>query len=223
MARWILATPRGGSSLISKDKSSLRRILVCYACRMKYCPHCAGPVEMRVPEGDHLPRHVCSDCGTVHYRNPKVVVGCIPEWEGRILLCRRAIEPRLGLWTFPAGFLEIGETTAEGARRETAEEAGATVEIEDLLSIINVPYVGQVYVIYRARMTAAHHHPTPESSETCLVDESRIPWDDIAFPTIWHSLRFWCADRAAGRREFHALDLTRKPERGRPEAATGVV
>ncbi|MCK5769430.1 NUDIX hydrolase [Algiphilus sp.] len=178
---------------------------------MKYCSECASELVVEIPEGDHLPRSVCKQCGAIHYRNPRVIVGAICEYEGRLLLCRRDIEPRHGFWTFPAGFLEMGETTAEGAARETLEESGADVEIEDLCAIINVPYIAQVYLSYRARMRGPRHHPTPESSETCLVAPEDIPWDELAFPTIWHSLRFWMADREAGTRGIHTLDITRRP------------
>ncbi|WP_043767371.1 NUDIX hydrolase [Algiphilus aromaticivorans] len=178
---------------------------------MKYCSDCAAPLRVEVPAGDNMPRKVCSSCGAIHYRNPRVIVGAICEYEGQLLLCRRDIEPRRGFWTFPAGFLEVGETTAEGAARETFEESGAKVEIEDLCAIINVPYIAQVYMSYRARMTNPHHHITPESSETCLIAPEDIPWDYLAFPTIWHSLKFWMADRAAGTRSFHTLDLTTRP------------
>jgi len=180
---------------------------------VKYCSECAAELSVIIPDGDHLPRHVCAACGAIHYRNPRVIVGAICEYEGRILMCRRAIEPRLGYWTFPAGFLEIGETTADGAARETVEESGADVEIEDLCALINVPYIAQVYLSYRARMRSPHHETTPESSETMLIDPADIPWDEIAFPTIWHSLRFWLADREAGTRGFHSLDLTQRPRR----------
>lgn len=178
---------------------------------MKFCSDCGQPVELLIPEHDHLPRHVCKSCGAIHYRNPKVIAGCVATWGDRVLMCRRAIEPRLGKWTFPAGFLEMGETSGEGAARETLEEAGAEVDIEDLFVLINVPYVSQIYAIYRGRMRSERHHATHESSETCLMREDEIPWDEIAFPTIWHSLKFFFADRAAGRREFHALDLSRRP------------
>lgn len=174
---------------------------------MKFCSECGHSVEFRVPDGDHLPRHICPSCQTIHYRNPRVIVGCVPEWEDRILLCRRNIEPRLGLWTFPAGFLEMGETTGEGAARETREESQAEVEIGGLLAAINVPYVSQVYMVHRGRMKTPHHGTTPESSETKLVREDEIPWDDIAFPTIWHSLKYFFADRAAGKHDTHFLDL----------------
>lgn len=185
---------------------------------MNFCSHCGQPVELRIPEGDHAPRHVCQSCGQVHYINPKVIVGCVPEWEdGRILMCRRAIEPRLGLWTFPAGFMEMGETSGEGAARETLEEAGAEVEIGDLFVVINVPYVSQIYMIHRGRLKSPRHHATHESSETQLMREEEIPWEQIAFPTIYHSLKFFLEDRRQGLKGFHALDLTRRPPR--PERA----
>lgn len=187
---------------------------------MKFCSDCGHTVDLRIPPGDHLPRHVCSACGTIHYRNPRVIVGCVPEWEGRILMCRRNIEPRLGLWTFPAGFLELGETTAEGAARETREESQAEVEIGSLLCVIDVPYVSQIYVTHRGRMKSPHHGPTPESSETVLLREDEIPWDDIAFPTIWHSLKFYFEDRARGIEAIHSLELKARSPR-RPEVTTG--
>ena len=189
---------------------------------MKFCSECGHAVDLRVPEHDHLPRHVCPNCETIHYRNPKVIAGCVPVWEDRVLMCRRAIEPRLGKWTFPAGFLEMGETSGEGAARETLEESGAEVDIDDLFVVINVPYVSQIYAIYRGRMRSDKHHPTFESSETQLMREDEIPWDDIAFPTIWHSLKFFFADRAAGQTNFHALDLSRRPlDPSRREVSTG--
>ena len=181
---------------------------------MTYCSQCGQPTELRIPEGDHVQRAVCTACGTVHYRNPKVIVGCVPEWEdGRIVMCRRAIEPRLGLWTFPAGFLEMGETSGAGAAREALEEAQAEVEPGELFVVINVPYVSQVYLIHRARLKAARFGPTNESSEVVLMREDEIPWDDIAFPTIWHGLKFFFADRASGHRGVHVLDLTVRPRR----------
>lgn len=190
---------------------------------VKFCNACGAPVSHHVPSGDHLPRHVCIRCGHIQYFNPRVIVGCIPEWEdGRILMCRRNIEPRLGLWTFPAGFMELSETSAEGAAREAREEAEVDVEIGGLLAMINVPYVSQVYVVHRARMRSLHHAPTPESSETRLMTESEIPWDEIAFPTVLHSLRFFFADRAAGVQQIHSLDLSHKPRRERDqEVSTG--
>lgn len=190
---------------------------------MKYCSDCGHPVERRVPSGDHLPRHVCPSCGAIHYQNPKVIVGCIPEWEDRILMCRRDIEPRRGLWTFPAGFLELGETSGEGAARETREEARAEVEVGEILVVINVPYVSQLYLIHRGRLKSPHAAPTVESSECVLMREDEIPWDEIAFPTIWHSLKFFFADRARGRYEIHTLELTARPRRPDKAEVPGLV
>lgn len=185
---------------------------------MKFCSACGQTVEMKIPDGDHQPRHVCASCGQIHYFNPKIIVGCVPEWQdGRILMCRRNIEPRLGKWTFPAGFLELGETTGQGAAREAREESQAEVEITDLLTVISVPYVSQVYMIHRARLLRETFGPTPESSEVRLMREDEIPWDEIAFPTIWHSLKLFFADRAQGRNQIHELNLTRRPSR--PEQA----
>lgn len=185
---------------------------------VKFCNLCGKPVEHRVPEGDNLPRHLCPSCGHIQYFNPRVIAGCIPEWEdGRILMCKRNIEPRLGKWTFPAGFLELGETTAQGAAREAREESMSEVEVGDLLAVINVPYVSQIYVVHRARMLSEHHGPTFESSETRLMNEAEIPWDEIAFPTIFHSLEFFFGDRLAGKKEMHSLDLHYKPRRQRRE------
>lgn len=193
--------------------------LVCPA--MKYCSDCGQGVELRVPAGDHLPRHVCPKCGAIHYRNPKVIVGCIPEWEERILMCRRAIEPRLGRWTFPAGFLELNETTAQGAAREALEEGRTEVEIGELFVVISVPYVSQVYMIHRARMKTPSCGPTIESSEVVLMREDQIPWDEIAFPTIYQSLKFFFADRASGERSVHTLDLTVRPRRAEDAEVSG--
>lgn len=184
---------------------------------MKFCSDCGQPVELRIPAGDHLPRHACPACGAIHYRNPKVIVGCVPEWDDRILMCRRAIEPRLGRWTFPAGFLELGETSGQGAAREALEEALVDVEVGELFVVINVPYVSQVYLIHRARMKSMHFGPTLESSEVVLMREDEIPWDQIAFPTIYHSLKFFFSDRAGGSGGVHTLDLTVRPKR--PEQA----
>lgn len=180
---------------------------------IRFCNVCGHAVEFRVPDGDNLPRHFCPSCGHIQYVNPKVIVGVIPEAaDGRVLMCRRNIEPRLGLWTFPAGFMEVGESSAQGAAREALEEAQADVQVDELLIVINVPYVSQVYMIHRGRLRGAHFGPTFESSEVRLMREDEIPWDDIAFPTIWHSLRRFFADRAQGRYAVHSLDLERPPK-----------
>jgi ADP-ribose pyrophosphatase YjhB (NUDIX family) len=180
---------------------------------MKFCAECGHSVTIKVPDGDHAPRHVCVACGTVHYRNPKVIVGCIPEWEDKVLMCRRSIQPRHGYWTFPAGFLELHETSAQGAAREALEESQATVDIGELFTVIDCPDVGQVYMIYRAKLREPKFGPTPESSEVVLMTEAEIPWDEIAFRTIWRSLKHFYEDRAAGvTGKVHVFDLVhRKP------------
>ena len=166
---------------------------------MRFCSQCGSArIELRVPDGDTLSRFVCAACSTVHYQNPKVVVGCLPEWEGRVLLCRRAIEPRHGLWTLPAGFLENGETILAGALRETLEEARARVEIGSLYTMISLPQISQVYVMFRARLLDLDFGPGPESLEVRLFDEHEIPWEEIAFRTIGRTLRSFFLDRKLG-------------------------
>ena len=178
---------------------------------MKFCSHCGATVELRVPDGDSLPRHVCAQCGEIHYINPKVVVGCLPRWEDKILLCRRAIEPRHGLWTLPAGFLENNETTIEGAIRETLEEASAAVGVTELYALFNLPHVNQVYVMFLADLTRLEFGPGAESLEVALFDERDIPWDAMAFPVIEHTLRLYFEDRRRGRFQVHAGDIIRVP------------
>jgi ADP-ribose pyrophosphatase YjhB (NUDIX family) len=179
---------------------------------VKFCSHCGQPVTLRTPEGDHLPRHVCSGCGTIHYQNPKLVVGCVPEHEGRILLCRRAIEPRHGYWTIPAGFMENGETTQEAARRESLEEALADVEIGSLLAVVHVLHADQVHVMFRARLPEARFGAGAESLEVKLCDEAGIPWEDIAFRSVEFALRRYFEDRRRGVEDHHftSLDLRRR-------------
>lgn len=170
---------------------------------INYCCTCAAPVAVRVPAGDSLPRHVCDACGAIHYRNPRLVVGTLPAWEGRILLCRRAIEPRRGCWTLPAGFMENQESVAEAAERETREEACARVELDAMYTMISVPHINQVHVIYRARLLDLDFAPGEESLEVALFDEADIPWDEIAFRTVAMTLRHYFADRASGSFGIH--------------------
>ena len=174
---------------------------------MKFCANCGAAVAKRVPPGDTLPRWVCDQCGEIHYENPRMVVGSIPEFEGRVLLCRRAIEPRYGYWTLPAGFLENDETVGQGAARETLEEAGARVELGPLFSMISVPRVNQVHVFYRARVLELDFKPGDETLEVALWEEERIPWKEIAFRTVGLTLKHWFADRGRGSYQFHAEDL----------------
>jgi ADP-ribose pyrophosphatase YjhB (NUDIX family) len=176
---------------------------------MNYCSHCGGSVQIRVPDGDNRKRVVCSACGRIHYQNPKIVVGCIPEWEDRVLLCRRAIEPRYGLWTLPAGFMENGETTQQGAARETLEEASARVEVEDLYTLFNLPHINQVYMLFRSRLLDVDFGPGAESLEVALFGAAEIPWEQIAFPVVRETLRLYFQDRADGGFRLHSGDIVR--------------
>jgi ADP-ribose pyrophosphatase YjhB (NUDIX family) len=182
---------------------------------VKFCSQCGQPVALRTPEGDHLPRHICDGCGTVHYQNPKLVVGCVPEYEGRILLCRRAIEPRYGYWTIPAGFMENGETTQEGARRESQEEALADVEIGSLLAVVHVLHADQVHVMFRARLPEPRYGVGAESLEVVLLTEAEVPWQDIAFRSVDFALRRYFEDRRRGVEDHHfsVIDYRKGPVR----------
>lgn len=170
---------------------------------MKYCSNCGTRVELRVPEGDNLPRYVCPACRVVHYQNPKIVVGCIPEWEDRILLCRRAIEPRHGLWTVPSGFMENAETLVQGAARETLEEANARVEMGNLYAIYNIPHINQVHVLFRARLLDLDFKPGIESLDVQLFEEPEIPWDTLAFRVIHEPLKRYFEERKLEKLGFH--------------------
>jgi ADP-ribose pyrophosphatase YjhB (NUDIX family) len=183
---------------------------------MKFCSECAHPVALQIPEGDNRPRYVCAHCETIHYHNPKLVVGSIPVWEQdgqlRILLCKRAIEPRHGFWTLPAGFMENNETTAQAAIRETEEEAGADIEIGELFTLLNVAHVHQVHLFYLARLRNLNYAPGIESLEVQLFAEQDIPWEDLAFPTIRTTLELFFADSVQRRESgkpygFHSHDI----------------
>ena len=178
---------------------------------MKYCSNCGATVAFRIPPGDSLPRHVCEQCGTIHYQNPKLVVGALAEWGDRILLCRRAIEPRHGMWTLPAGFMENEETTAQAAARETLEEACARIEVGELYTLIDVPHISQVHIIYRARLLDLDFRPGEESLEVALLREDEIPWDHIAFRSIAISLRHFFDDRRSGQWGVHTASLAPPP------------
>ncbi|MCG6869340.1 MAG: NUDIX hydrolase [Gammaproteobacteria bacterium] len=176
---------------------------------MKYCSNCASEVEFIVPEGDNRPRHVCSACGAIHYQNPRIVAGCLPEWEDKILLCRRAIEPRYGLWTLPAGFMENGETTLQAACRETVEEANAHVTLKGLYTIFNLPHINQVYLIFRGALQDLEFGPGAESLDVRLFEEEVIPWDKIAFPVIRETLALYYRDRRTGDFSLRSGDIVR--------------
>lgn len=179
-----------------------------HARHIKHCRACGTAVEYLVPADDNRERAVCPACGTVHYVNPLNVVGTIPVWGDQVLLCRRNIEPRYGLWTLPAGFMELGETTEQGALRETDEEAGARVELEGLFSVLNVVRVGQVHLFYRARLLDTDFHPGPETIEARLFKEREIPWDALAFRTVRETLLRYFEDRRHGQFRVHTADIT---------------
>lgn len=165
---------------------------------MKFCSVCGGPVSLRVPEGDNRERYICDRCHAIHYTNPRIIVGCLPVYDDQVLLCRRAIEPRRDFWTLPAGFMEIGESTLEGARRETWEEACARVADETLYTIFDLPQIAQVYMFYRARLDAAKFAAGPESLDVALFSEEAIPWRELAFPVVSITLRRFFEDRRRG-------------------------
>jgi ADP-ribose pyrophosphatase YjhB (NUDIX family) len=165
---------------------------------IKFCNSCGAKVTYRVPEGDTLVRAVCDACGVIQYENPKVVVGCVPVLGDRILICKRAIEPRYGLWTLPAGFMENGETAAEGAMREALEEAYAKVEIEELYTVFSVPHISQVHMMFRAKLLNEDFHAGTESLEVKLVTAAEIPWQELAFTVVRNTLRHFLDDRARG-------------------------
>jgi len=165
---------------------------------MKYCSECGAEVTLEIPSGDNRLRHICSSCSTIHYSNPKIVAGSLPVWKDRVLLCRRAIEPRHGLWTLPAGFMENDETTVEAAIRETEEEAGANIAIRDLYTMISLVHINQVYMMFLADLQDKDFAPGEESLEVALFREHEIPWNDIAFPVIAETLRLYYADEKRG-------------------------
>ncbi|HEU4460600.1 MAG TPA: NUDIX hydrolase [Methylibium sp.] len=173
----------------------------------QHCKACGAAVEYRVPAGDNAERAVCPACGTIHYENPLNVVGAIPVWQGRVLLCRRAIEPRRGYWTLPAGFLELGETLEQGAQRETLEEAGARIELQGLFSVLSVVRVGQVHLFYRAALLDVDFAPGEESLEVGLFAEDEIAWDDLAFRTVTQTLRWYFDDRRRAQFGVHTADI----------------
>lgn len=174
---------------------------------MKYCSTCGQQVEQKIPEGDNRYRYVCVSCETIHYQNPRIIAGTVPVWDGKILLCRRAIEPRYGYWTLPAGFMENAETTIEAAARETLEEALAKVTIDGLFSIIDVPHINQVHMFYRATLVDGSFGAGEESLETRLFAADEIPWEEISFPTVKRTLEFFLSEMPSGNYGLHVSDI----------------
>lgn len=165
---------------------------------MNFCSACGSVVSLRVPSGDDRRRHICDYCDTIHYQNPCIITGCVPVYEDRILLCKRAIAPRRGYWTLPAGFMENGETTAEGAVRECLEEANARVVNPQLYAMIDIPHINQVYLFFRGELAAPEFSPGSESLAVELFREAEIPWDEIAFPSVRRTLEYFFQDRREG-------------------------
>jgi ADP-ribose pyrophosphatase YjhB (NUDIX family) len=185
--------------------ATLLRMLIPRSIR--HCKTCAGEVRYEVPADDNRERAVCTACRAIHYENPINVVGTVPVWEDKVLLCRRNIEPRHGYWTLPAGFLELGESTSEGAIRETIEEAGARIELEGLFTVLNVVKVGQLHLYYRARLCDPEFAPGPETIEARLFAENQIPWEELAFRTVRETLQHYFNDRRRGQYGIHCSDL----------------
>ena len=174
---------------------------------MKFCSACGRDVIFEIPAGDNRHRYCCRHCSTIHYQNPRMVVGTVTVWADQVLLCKRAIEPRYGFWTLPAGFMENGETTGEGAMRETLEEAGARIELGPAFSIIDVPHVDQVHMFYRARLLDTAFDPGEESLEVRLFHEHEIPWDELAFRTVRRTLEFFFEARRSGHYGVNCEDI----------------
>ncbi len=180
-----------------------------YRSPIQHCRACGTAVIYRLPDdGDTRQRAVCTACNTVHYENPLNVVGTLPVLaDGRVLLCKRNIEPRFGKWTLPAGFMELNETTAQGAARETDEEAGAQIEMGPLFSLLNVPHAGQVHLFYRATLLSDQFNPGLETIEARLFTEEEVPWDELAFRTVKETLQHFFADRKTGTIGMHFIDI----------------
>lgn len=179
---------------------------------MKYCSRCGAEVEWRCPDDDNRPRYICRACDTIHYQNPRMVVGSIPVWEDKILLCKRAIEPRYGLWTLPGGFMENGESVAEGATRETLEEANARIQIGQFYSMYSLPYINQVHMFYLAQLEDLDFSAGQESLEVRLFTEQQIPWEQIAFRPVKYSLQHFFEDRRQGYFGLHTGQLEKPPQ-----------
>ena len=179
---------------------------------MKFCSSCGSSVELKIPENDNRHRFICSSCKEIHYQNPKVVTGCIPQWQEKILICKRAIEPKKNLWTLPAGFMENGETIQEGAARESMEEANAVMQDMRLFSVYSIPHISQVYTFYTATVKEGKASPGAESLETKFVSEAEVPWDELAFPVVRESLKLYFQDKKSGKINTHYGDIVKQDD-----------
>ena len=174
---------------------------------MNFCPACGNSVSNRIPDGDNRTRYICDSCDEIHYQNPRIITGCLPIHADKVLLCRRAIAPRINFWTLPAGFMENGETTEQGAMRETEEEAQANVSVQSLYTLFNLPHISQVYMFYRAVLTDLDFSPGIESTDVRLFSETEIPWNELAFPVIRNTLKHYFSDRKTGAYPIHIEDI----------------
>ena len=179
---------------------------------MNFCSSCGEKIGMLIPEGDNRLRYACKSCGDIHYQNPKVVTGCIPEWEKKILLCRRSIEPRRGLWTLPAGFMENEETNMEGAAREAMEEANADMRNMILFCMFSIPHISQIYTMYRGELHQGQASAGDESEEVSLYNEDEIPWDELAFPVVIETLKLYFNDRSNGVFKTHYGEILKQED-----------
>lgn len=170
---------------------------------MKFCTQCGHPTTTKIPTGDTKIRQTCTHCGTIHYENPKIICGTLTTWQNKVLLCKRAIEPKIGFWTLPAGYMELEETIQQGAERETQEEAHAQVNIEHLYCMYNVPKIGQVYMIFKAQLIDGIFGAGEETLESALFSEEEIPWDQLAFPSVQQTLRHYFEDQKKQVFPFH--------------------
>jgi ADP-ribose pyrophosphatase YjhB (NUDIX family) len=179
---------------------------------MNYCTLCGSRVYRKIPAGDNRQRYICTSCGMVHYQNPKVVTGCIPEWQDKILLCQRAIEPRYGLWTLPAGFMENDESNMQGAAREAMEEANADIRDMSLYCVFSIPHINQIYTMYRGLLHEGSASPGYESLEVELVSKDEVPWEELAFPVVRETLKLYYRDLEQGCFSVHYGELRRSAE-----------
>lgn len=184
-----------------------RSFCIFCAAVIKFCTQCAAPVIYDIPADDNRLRAICSECAYIHYENPRLVVGCIAEWEGRILLCRRDIEPRHGFWTLPAGFMENGETTAEAAMREALEESCADIAIDAPFAMVCISHISQIHLFYRGQLRDGRFAAGEETQEARLFSAAEIPWDDLAFRSVSFALERYLQDRQNGNFTFHTQDL----------------
>lgn len=174
---------------------------------MNFCGNCGQKTTEKIPLGDHQLRRVCTQCGSIHYVNPKVICGALALWKDKVLLCRRAIEPRYGLWTLPAGYMELFETMEQGSARETREEAEAEIDIEQLYCMYNIPRIGQIYVLFKANIIDGKFGAGEETIESRLFSEDEIPWNELAFPSVERTLRHYFEDRKTNEFPTHLETL----------------